>query len=117
VEIRASSTAFSGSYVGNINVPEAFVEFTGVWRDEDGSTEVRAYYANSGNAAVNMTLSVNNVQEEVVTFPVTSGSEGTFNPQDFVTLQLSLLRGINALIFKSPSGSISLDRIYVSPSL
>jgi len=111
--IREASTASGGSYVGQIDAPDAFVEFTGVWVEESKEYDVRVYYSNGIQDEATMTISANNVHNQVELFPPTVNGWENFDENTYVTLRLPLLRGNNAIIFKHGDNFVELDKILV----
>lgn len=109
--IRESSTASGGSYVGQIDDDRAFVEFTGVWMETPGQYNVQVYYANGGSVAT-MNVRVNNIHMSSAIFPPT-GFWGRFSQDNYITISVPLLRGNNVLIFQHGTNFVELDKIVV----
>lgn len=111
--IHDANTASGGSYVGQIDASEASVEFTGVWVEESKEYEVRVYYSNGIPEDATMTVSANNVHTQTTTFLPTINGWGQFDSNTYVSLQIPLLRGNNAIIFKHGTNFVELDKIKV----
>ncbi len=109
--IRESSTASGGSYVGQINDDRAFVEFTGVWIETAGEYTIQVFYAN-GESVAAMNVRVNNIHGSIAIFP-TTGSWGEFNRGNFIELKVPLLRGNNVLVFQHGINFVELDKIVI----
>ncbi|CAL8125673.1 unnamed protein product [Orchesella dallaii] len=111
--ILAAQTASGGSYVGQIDAPDASVEFTGIWIEEANEYEVRVYYSNGIQEQATMNIRANNVNTQDATFPPTVNGWGQFDSNTFVTVSIPLLRGNNAVVFKHGDNFVELDKIVV----
>lgn len=109
--IMESSSASGGSYVSRLIDGNSFVEFTGVWVDSAGDYDIQVYYAN-GESVAAMNVRVNNIHTNIAIFP-TTGSWSEFSRENYVTINVPLLRGNNVLVFHSGINFVELDKIVV----
>lgn len=112
VNIRESASASGGSYVGQIDDEFAFVEFTGVWVETSAYYNIQVYYSNGGQLDATMSVRINNIHRYVATFPDT-GHWGYFSQQNYITLEVYLLRGNNVLVFQHRTNFVELDKISI----
>lgn len=109
--IHSTDSASGDSYVGQIDGDDASVEFTGVWIETPGEYDIKVFYANGGDAST-MNIVVNNIVRLSPSFPPTGGW-GQFNPNNFITVKVPLLRGNNVIIFNHGQNFAELDKIEV----
>jgi hypothetical protein len=112
-DVRQSSSAFSGRYIGGINNTDSNVKFIDVYAPSDGNHTLTVFYANatSGNSTHN--LSVNGGNAITVTYPPT-GTWGQFNDNQSVQVSVPLQKGANTLTFSKGDSYAELDKIQIS---
>lgn len=114
VNIRESTSASGGSFVGQID-EVAFVEFTGIWVKTSAYYNIQVYYCNGDQLDATMNVRINNLHRIVATFPET-GFWGQFSQQNYITLEVYLLRGNNVLVFQHRTNFVELDKITIVPN-
>lgn len=112
-EIRASSSASSGSYVGKIEAANSSVLFEGIWSNSAANKTLRVYY-NSITASSSLRLIVNNIETIEVNFSQTGTAAATFDSsKGYVDAAVHFLRGSNTLMFQHSRNTVELDKIKV----
>jgi hypothetical protein len=108
IGMYANPTASGGSYVGQINNSDAWVEFPGVWADFAGDYTLSILYSNAAFAPAMLNMTINNFHKEETTFPPTGGSWAE------IEVEVPLWRGNNVVIFNHiDKGAINLDMIKI----
>ncbi len=108
--VLSSNHASSSSYVGRIDYPDSYVEFT-VNAPADGNYNLTVGYANGGSSTSQQLLSVNGAEATTLNYPTTGGwldaADGSAVQQ-----QIALKQGSNTIRFtKADAGYAELDYI------
>lgn len=108
--VLSSSHASSSSYVGRIDHPDSYVEFT-VNAPAAGNYNLTVGYANGGSSTSQQSLSVNRAEATTLNYPATGGwldaADGAAVQQ-----QIALKEGSNTIrLTKAGSGYAELDYI------
>ncbi|MCL9662990.1 carbohydrate-binding protein [Paenibacillus hunanensis] len=108
--VLSSSHASSSSYVGRIDHPDSYVEFT-VSAPAAGNYNLTVGYANGGSSTSQQSLSVNGAEATTLNYPATRGwldaADGAAVQQ-----QIALKEGSNTIrLTKAGSGYAELDYI------
>jgi GH43 family beta-xylosidase len=111
-QIRSSSSASGGEYVGGIDNSDSSVAFT-VNAATSGTYAINVFYANGWSSAGTHNLSVNGGSPIVVNYPVT-GQWGSFSSSQYVTVTVNLNAGSNTLTFSHATNYAELDAITVN---
>lgn len=109
-QIRSSTTASGGQYVGGIDNPDSSVSFP-VTAPAAGVYTFRVYYSNAYTTAATQALTVNGTPSGSVTLPVTSQGWGTFRNGNMVTIAVNLASGSNTIKLAHSTGYAELDRL------
>jgi hypothetical protein len=111
-DIRQSSSASSGYYVGGINNSDSSVTFLDVYAPGDGNYNLSIYYANGMSDTSTHNLSINGGSSISVSYAPT-GSWGQFSSSNVVTLSVPLQTGTNNLTFSKGTNYAELDYIRI----
>ncbi|WP_322904365.1 CBM35 domain-containing protein [Paenibacillus sp. SGZ-1009] len=108
--VLSSTHASSNGYVGRIDDPDSYVEFT-VNAPADGNYNLTVGYANGGSSTSQQALSVNGAAATTLSYPATGGWLDSADGSS-VQQQVALKQGSNTIrLTKAGSGYAELDYI------
>lgn len=109
-DIRQSSSAASGYYVGGIDYGDSSITFSDVYVATTSNYNLNIYYANGTSAATVHNLAINGGSSISVSYPPT-GNWGQFSSSNVVTISVPLQAGVNTLTFTKGTNWAELDSI------
>jgi hypothetical protein len=107
-----SRNASGGYYVGGIDYSDSYIQFSNVKVPVAGAYDIEVRYANGYGQTSTQTVLVNNQQEHIITYPITSGWGSTLGWSS-VKITVSLNAGNNTLKFSKGSNSVEIDNVEI----
>lgn len=112
-QVRNTTSAMGGSYVGGIDYSDSSVQFDNVVVPATGSYTIRVYFDNGWTSTATHNLSANGGSPVAVNYPIT-GSWASFSDTLFATAVVSLNAGVNTLTFAKGDNYAELDAILIT---